>query len=129
MPRNVFEEEGNAPINQTDSSAVKLSSSAEVREKEQRICFAPEPIWELALVTSSVAQLLGQGCTSATGATSVPSSYGFRISVVVGTPVPGVGWSPPNTFMLHGHSQPWRGGRGSPQYLCHTDILKRIKTV
>lgn len=50
MPRNVFEEEENVPINEADSSAVKLARSAEIREKKQRICFFT--IWELALVTS-----------------------------------------------------------------------------
>lgn len=44
MPRNVFEEEKNVPVNETDNSAVKLSGSAEIREKKQRICFPPEPI-------------------------------------------------------------------------------------
>lgn len=106
MPRNVFEEEENVPINKTDSSAVKLSSSAEIREKKQRICFPSEPVWEVALVISMAAQLLGRGC----GATSV---RGFGGSFVL--PVPGVGWRPPNTCPLspstgdtepRAHSQP-----------------------
>lgn len=40
----MFEEEKNVPVNETDSSAVKLSGSAEIKEKKQRICFPPEPI-------------------------------------------------------------------------------------
>lgn len=128
MPRNVFEEEENVPINKTDSSAVKLSSSAEIREKKQRICFPSEPVWEVALVISMAAQLLGRGC----GATSVLSARGFGgcLSQVWGgghqTPshrAPALGTQSQGLIPSH------TAGRGSPQNLFHTDILKGIKNV
>lgn len=99
MPRNVFEEEENVPINETDGSEVKLSSSAEIREKQLSI-FSTRAHLGTGTGHFHGGSAAGKGFTSATGATSVPSQRGFGVSFVMVTPVPGVGWRPPNTFTL-----------------------------
>lgn len=83
-------------LTKTDSSAVKLSSSAEIREKQQSI-FSTRA--HLGTGTGHIHGSSAAG-TSATGATNVPSSHGFGVSFVMETPVPGVGWRPLNTFTL-----------------------------